>query len=189
MGHSIHYLTYPEKINKREVIADCKEIFRNEGGEYGLSEVEYKSRTFDSYDEAVEYIEQNYCGDYEQVAFKYKEPTEPPKSQVYQKLLAQQKELKERYYAMERKVHFSSDNVKSSFIACKKCGSKLASNYIRSNNCPLCGNDLRPPTTINNIKRIKEKLEDVSDKIKRIELEHSKKSKNIRWIVKIEFHV
>lgn len=190
MGHSIHYLTYPEKLDKREVYADCQEVCEREGNTLGLDKsIKFYDRVFDSYDDAVEYIEHNLCGNYEQVAFKYKEPTTPPKTQMYQKLIEQQKELRQRYSDMNRKIHFSSDSVKSNFIACKNCGSKLASKYIRSNNCPLCGNDLRPPTTINNIKRVKDKLDDVNAKIRKIELEHSKKSKNIGWIVKIEFHV
>lgn len=33
-------------------------------------------------------------------------------------------------------------------IGCKKCGSQLAKEYLKDDCCPLCGNDLRAPSTI-----------------------------------------
>lgn len=33
-------------------------------------------------------------------------------------------------------------------IGCKKCGSQLAREFLKDDKCPLCGNDLRPASTI-----------------------------------------
>ena len=58
-------------------------------------------------------------------------------------------------YVEEHSVKtFSAKN-----IGCKKCGSSLAKDYLKSDICPLCGNDLRAASTIEGETALKQKLE------------------------------
>lgn len=65
---------------------------------------------------------------------------------------------------------------------------------MRSNKCPLCGNDIRSDTTK---KRIKAKYDNLLEIRKQLELENKKlltkqakqiNNANIRWLVKVEYH-
>ena len=53
--------------------------------------------------------------------------------------------------------------------------------------CPVCGNDLRSKTELKKIDRKHEKLDELRDQIRKIEVKSSKNHK-IKWLVKIEFH-
>lgn len=63
----------------------------------------------------------------------------------------------------ERIKKFAEENSVKTFtsktIGCKKCGSSLAKDYLKSDICPLCGNDLRSPTTIERENALKQKVE------------------------------
>lgn len=93
---------------------------------------------------------------------------------------------------MENKIHY--EGVKSQFISCKKCGSKLASKYIGKtirNTCPACYTDLRPASTLSAISNAKQKWEKAKAELKKAELkmQKTKESKaKIKWLVKVEYH-
>lgn len=57
-------------------------------------------------------------------------------------------------YARENSIHTHT----SEFRGCKKCGSKLATRYIKGENCPLCGNDLRSETVVKTLNGYAEKI-------------------------------
>ena len=82
--------------------------------------------------------------------------------------------------------HFA--NAKSEYIGCKNCGSKIARKYLRRNFCPVCDADLRPETTLNRIAALRTKAEKSSDALKAELTKQALKAKNVRWLVKIEFH-
>ena len=50
-------------------------------------------------------------------------------------------------------------------IGCKKCGSSLAKEYLKSDICPLCGADLRSQTTIDGENQMKAKIDELKKKI------------------------
>ena len=57
-------------------------------------------------------------------------------------------------YARENSIHTHT----SEFRGCKKCGSKLATKYVKGENCPLCGNDLRSETVVKTLNGYAEKI-------------------------------
>ena len=63
----------------------------------------------------------------------------------------------------DRIKKFAEENSVKTFasktIGCKKCGSSLAKDYLKSDVCPLCGNDLRSTTTIERENVLKQKAE------------------------------
>ena len=80
--------------------------------------------------------------------------------------------------------YYSPDTVKSKYITCKHCGSKLSVAYLKQNDCPLCHEDLRPATIQ---ERYKKKLENLKKLTKDVEA-YRESHKVIYWLVKIEYH-
>lgn len=75
---------------------------------------------------------------------------------------------------------------KAQLVGCKKCGSRLNREYLKSNFCPLCGADMRSETELHRIQRLREKAEDAEKKI--IEAKRKSKKGKVYWLVKIEWH-
>ena len=50
-------------------------------------------------------------------------------------------------------------------IGCKKCGSSLAKEYLKSDVCPLCGTDLRSQSTIDGENQMKAKIDELKKRI------------------------
>lgn len=78
---------------------------------------------------------------------------------------------------------------KSQYLGCKNCGSKLNKDFLLTNRCPLCGTDMRSPTELQRIARLKAKAEAASNAKEAEERKMSKKSKDMFWLVQIEYHV
>lgn len=74
-------------------------------------------------------------------------------------------------YAAENSIHTHT----SEFRGCKKCGSKLATKYIKGENCPLCGNDLRSETVTKTLRNYKEKINALT---KELQVEMKKVGRN-----------
>ena len=77
---------------------------------------------------------------------------------------------------------------------CAKCGSSLNRSVLiqkfgqRANYCPLCGADFRSPTVLKAIANAKERYEKVCAELKEAEKKAARNSKEIQWLVKIEYH-
>ena len=137
---------------------------------------------FNSKQDAADYL-QSESGkhDYLQMAVLYKEvkPTAKLK-ELKDKLEEAAEELKKT-----SSPYYSSSTVKSKFIGCKHCGSKLAVSYIKGNTCPLCGEDLRPESELKRVARLKDKVKKLKENIKTIE----NRNFELYWLVKVEYHV
>lgn len=72
--------------------------------------------------------------------------------------------------------------------AAKTAVPRLHENNLRRNFCPVCDADLRPETTLNRIAALRTKAEKSSDALKAELTKQALKAKNVRWLVKIEFH-
>ena len=144
---------------------------------------EDESRPYDSYQEALNYLENRSVSyDYDQRAVRFY--TEP-KTKKYADLKERYAKVKDELEHLKKAVYYTSMTVKSKLITCKCCGSKLAVSFLNSNNCPLCGMDLRPETELLRIKRLTAKEKELKTKIS----DEKKKNKNgLRWLVKVEYH-
>lgn len=96
-------------------------------------------------------------------------------------------------------MEHSLANLKSEFISCPKCRSKLSRQYIgRSNSrfhnegCPVCGEtDIRAPYIHDQLKSFQDKIDKWLQQLKEEELYLAKKISSkvkIKWLVKIEYH-
>ena len=188
MSHNIEHFTYPEKVDKNKVQKELDHYAAMEDWQEGCTGLYRKIRWIDgrvygSYEEAEEVIKKLDRGDYDQLAVKYDEyhkPKDDKSTELANKLLAAGDEYRKRDFAVYPR------SVTSAFIGCKKCGSKLAREYLRTNSCPVCRTDMRPEYILKSIQAAKNKMErvqkEVSDYAKR------KGTKEIMWLVKIEYH-
>ena len=104
-------------------------------------------------------------------------------------------ELQKKHYDLKNTQHYTTSTVKSEFLGCKNCGSRLAVKYLRGNQCPLCRADLRPKTTLDRLRTMEENIVELIkqvDDLSRAEnakaAERAKKCETF-WLVRIEYHV
>lgn len=202
MSHVVKHETYDENVNKNIVQSEWDHYAAMEDWQEGCSGLSKKIRWInhicENYEEAMKYIEEKDDGWYDQLAVKYLEYHELKKSKALLTMEEQLEKLKKRKTEMTSKIHYA--NVKSNFISCRNCESKINSKYFTEkvsnnirlkNTCPICKSDLRPQSTLDSIKNIEKKIEELKKKIKleerKIE-EKEKKKATIKWLVKIEFH-
>ena len=189
MGHNIMHEVYPENVDRNKVQRDWDNYVAHADRGEGCGGLSKKIRWLeghvcDSYEDAENYIRQKDDGWYDQLAVRFLVPREDT---------AKIRDLKERVAAaykkatdIRRDVHYS--HCESSYIACRYCGSRLATKYIKSNICPLCGKDLRPTSAILRQERAELKAQELQKKLDDGIKKESKKNGDIKWLVKIEYH-
>ena len=77
-------------------------------------------------------------------------------NQKYNKIRLQKEE-----YIKKHSIH----NLKSEYIGCKQCGSKLKLKLIHGDICPLCYNDLRSKTTVQKLKEYSIAMNNIQEEI------------------------
>lgn len=198
MGHIVNYDTCEDNKTARvECEAYWNEVAEHDDWQEGCSGLCKPIRWIDhvctDYEEADEYIKAHDNGGYDQLAVKFCKypPIKPTKT--YETLKERADRLTARYIELSNNIHYKG--VKSAYVSCKNCGSKLASSYFGGrlgNNCPICGADLRPESTLTAINNAKANAEKAKDDL-RIEEKNInnklKKNAKIVWLVKTEYHV
>lgn len=191
MSHEIRYFTYKETVDKKSVQRECDHYAAMEDWQEGCSGLFRPIRWLDfsiceDYDAAMRTIQNLDRHDYDQLAVKYYEYEQNESGK--KKIQALKDACNEAYKAFRAKDEVLYVNtVKSAFVGCKKCGSKLARDSLRSNFCPVCRADLRSDTTKTAIASAKKKWENAQKKIEDAEKANRGKKK-VMWLVKIEFH-
>ena len=194
MGHIIDYDVYSEKVSKSDVQEKWDKIAYGREGSGLPNKIRWLDITLNSYEEAKEYISKVDKGWYDCLAVKYKD-FDISSIKAPKKL----QELKDRCSRLEKEYREISNIVecktfKSQLITCKQCNSKLNKDYMRSNKCPLCGNDIRSDTTKKRIKAKYDALlsirQQIEEENKKLLTKQSKQINNatIRWLVKVEYH-
>lgn len=195
MSHNIEYFTYNENCNRKQIQRELDDFVAHEDWMEGASGLDSEIRWLESvgvcesYEKAKRFIEANDRNNYDCLAVRYKEGNK--ENEKNDKKL---KELTEKYekvhkakFDLEQAYHFY--NVKSETIGCKNCGSKIASRYMRTRNtCPVCCADMRPQTTLDRIKALSAKSSECEKQMIARMDELAKKSFEIKWLVKIEYH-
>lgn len=194
MGHIIDYDVYSEKVSKSYVQEKWDKIAYGREGSGLPNKIRWLDITLNSYEEAKEYISKVDKGWYDCLAVKYKD-FDISSIKAPKKL----QELKDRCSRLEKEYREISNIVecktfKSQLITCKQCNSKLNKDYMHSNKCPLCGNDIRSDTTKKRIKAKYDALlsirQQIEEENKKLLTKQSKQINNatIRWLVKVEYH-
>jgi predicted Zn-ribbon and HTH transcriptional regulator len=191
MSHNIQYFTYKEDVNRKRVQAELDNYVAHEDWEEGCTGLYSPIRwiehcgVLNSYDEALEYIKRHDKGWYDCLAVRYKESV--VRGSAALRTAQERLEVAEKKWRdLDSKLHYA--DVKSDFIGCRNCGSKVSRKYLKSNRCPVCNSDMRPQSTLDTLARYKANL----DKQRALVAEEKKKSasKNGKtlWLVKIEYH-
>lgn len=181
MGHNIIHEVYPENVDRNKVQRDWDNYVAHADRGEGCGGLSKKIRWLeghvcDSREEAEKYIQREDRGWYDQLAVRFRALKEDT---------AKIKHLRERAFAAYKRVadirndiHYS--HCESAYIACRYCGSRLATKYIKSNICPLCGKDLRPTTVLLRQERAEIMARERQDKLDAEIAKESKKNDNIK---------
>ncbi len=73
----------------------------------------------------------------------------------------------------------------SKSIGCKKCGSQLAKEYLKDDFCPLCGNDLRAPSTIEGEAQYRQRIDTMKKELDYLGVCNQIKNGKIGYLLKV----
>ena len=189
MSHEIMWSTYSEKVDRKKVQAEwdahVRIADRGEGAS-GASKIRWLDSLpiCDGYEAAEKLIAQNDKGFFDCLAVRYYGVTEPTNGIVDARQKANAAWT--AYNDANAAIHYKG--VKSAFVSCKNCGSKLSTQYLNTNWCPLCRHDLRPESARARLAARKKKAEAATKNAHEVELKEAKKKRNVMWLVKIEYH-
>lgn len=189
MGHAIEYFSVSDR---KEIMQTAEEFAyynvdrqENPSGDYHGTMTIHDDIICESYEDAIAKIDSLDRGFYDDHAVRYKDKSALKPTKQMEALKARMMKNIEngRGYADEHSVK----RRKSEFAGCKKCGSKIAIKHMRTERCPVCGNDLRPEYVIERLKKYNVDLEKMRKQY--AELEKNQKGKcPIRWAFKVEVH-
>lgn len=189
MGHYVEMLTFEEGVPKTKIVQYCEEwgkynCDRQENPNGGLPRaIEFKNVIFNSRAEAEEYLSK-LCGNYEQVAVRFKVRTRSEKQNATRKKMYDDLTLLNKQIREIEKSNYFEDRA-SKFIGCKHCGSKLNISYLKDV-CPVCKKDLRSETFLTKLNKAKVNASNLEEKL--YELKDDVITGQIDWLVKLEVH-
>lgn len=190
MSHNIRYFTYQESVNPQDVKKELDSFVAHEDYQEGCTGLYHDIRWINSVicedeESAQEMIEQNDRGDYDNVAVRfYDYDIRKLMSPEYEELNKKVDEVY-RHLNQLQNVCYPQTYV-AQFISCKKCGSRIARRYIKSNFCPVCRGDMRPAHILNKIGAAERKWKAALKQ--RGEYAEKNCKRVIKWLVKIEYH-
>ena len=189
--HNIEHRTYPEYCDKNEVQIDLDEYVASQDRGEGCSGLSNDIRWLESAgviadrDTAYKYLESHDRGWYDNLAVRFyaqkgAKSTEKRTAELNKRV----RDCADRYRKLSQE--FWPHTVKSDFVGCKHCGSKIKRTYLSTNFCPVCQMDLRPETTLNRLSSLKKSYDKAAAALK----EHQTKNGGsvIKWLVKFEYH-
>ena len=190
MGHIINYKVVPEDCNRNAVIgAICEEVEHEdwqEGGCYHGNLTWHEDRVYESERDAHEAIERFDNGFYDDHAVLFRDGGSVAPSKELEKLDDYRKRTLEKRDAFARE--HSVANLAARYIGCRKCGSKLAREFVRGERCPLCHADLRADYITAKIAAYDAKVAEIDERIEAAKKKLASRAE-VCWLVKYEYHV
>lgn len=194
MSHNPTYRDYAYTANPKKIESSLADFVRHACWQEGGSLVPIKwndKKTFNSYDEAYDYLESTDNGWYDNRAVVYLDTSKVKKeSKKLDDLRRRLKEWYDRKNAIVCTYHFAE--AKASLIGCKTCGSKIAVEFMRRrNNCPVCGKSMLSDTKQAQLERAKEMIESLTKEVRAEEKSLHEKALNKaekRWLVYFDYH-
>lgn len=188
MSHAVDYFT----VEKRsEIIPSAEEYaFYNTDREENPCGSYHGNMTIhndicESYDDAMEFIEKHDSGWYSDHAVQYKDKSELKPTKQMENLKARMHKNTDDRNEYQKK--HSVRNRKAEFSRCEKCGSRIATGYMKSNRCPVCGHDMRAEYIIERLAKYDEDFKKMQQQYKELEKKQTGKCP-IKWLVKVEVH-
>ncbi len=189
--HNIFYVDMNENGNKGDLEERLYDHARRDGDGICVSFRWDNSTLKNNRKEAEDYLEKiaekhfYYCGAVKYYAYpslkSSKKDTLMKKKDIYTKKLND----------LNQKNHFA--DLKSKLFTCSNCESKVNKNYIRYNQCPCCGQDLRSKTVLDTIQKYKVIIDETARNIEEEEKSLQEKARKkgqveIKWLVRCEYH-
>ncbi len=181
--HNIDYFDYKENVDQKKITNELMDYIQ-ENGEYGGEDIRWCREAICENEEAArKWIEGHDNGWYDQLAVRYYKPI-PNKTKKLEEL---DQKVKDAYSVYNERNNASYVKTRTSdFIGCSNCKSRMNAKYLLRNFCPICGEDLRTETILKSIAAAKSKWE--AAKKTREDYINKHSNKEIRWLVKIEYH-
>ena len=188
MGHLIQYMSFSKNATKEEMYG-ARSVFIEDNGERDNGCLMSRDNGFtlhniicESYDEAVEKINQLDRGFYDDHGVMYKAYRGESKAMVTSRDKVRETRDKKAAYIKANRIQ----NRTSDTITCPKCRSRLNLGYLEGQTCPLCRTDLRSNTVQSRIKAFDSKIKELDRKYEELE---KKQKYEVRWLVKLEIHM
>lgn len=190
MGHEVIYRDFAVTTKKKDIENELNDYVHHvtwqEGGGGLARPIRwYDNSICDDYESASEFLHDEDKGWYDQLAVKYRE-TVAKHSFKYEEIDKKANELYSKLWKEKNEVYARSR--KSEFMGCDNCGSKLRTSLVKSNRCPMCGHDFRPKSTLERLDKMEAKLVKLREDARQIAIKESKNAE-VRWLVKIEYHI
>ena len=191
MGHCTDYIVVDKKKNIMGVAQDFAfyntDRYENPSGRYHNSLDVLEGTVYDDYDSAYEK-----ALELERLRGSYNDFAIPFYSSVKQKPTKQMGNIEKRMekIIVDKKEYEEKHSIKSlssKLVTCKHCESKLAKDFLKRNNCPVCGKDLRSQYILDRIKKYDEDYKKLNKQLTEIKKKRNKKGP-IKWLVKVEVH-
>lgn len=185
MGHCIHYNEYPERTDPHVFINDAYELARRDGDSGYHGNLQIHNIRFDSREEAEDAIDGLDTGYYSDHAVKFLDYSKCAPTKTMQEITKRIDKLHE-----QRTKYLDEHSVmkqKAKLITCRNCESKISREWLKTEYCPVCRNDLRADY-------IKERLKEFDKKENELRKQYGTAEKKLKskaqtkWLVKIEFH-
>lgn len=185
MGHEIMHLTFDSNQSKKSIVNYCADIVEEDGDGGSLGGIRFIDyELFDSYEEALEYIEKNDRGWYDNIGVKYRIPKQTKGLRA----------LEEKKTKAVNKYHLVSRDIKEAiifqdYVRCRHCKKNIPGRKLFSVTCPYCKGDMRTKANIERVQKLKDKAnlytKQYEDEYERLKFE----SDEFEWLVKIEYHI
>lgn len=186
MGHTISYEVFTDGTPKEAMRETVLNIVHNSGDRYGTERIDFFDAIHEDQDAAEKWIEaHDRNGSYRGIAVRFYDYSgiKPTKKMLEIQAKVQETRQKAAAYAKEHSVK----TFKATYVGCPHCGSRLKRELLWGEQCPLCRKDLRSNTTLTQIKKYEDKIQDLWAKHKK-ESQKDKKNAKICWLVKYEYH-
>ena len=186
MSHNIEYFEYPESTKESAIEKKLQNYVEvrcvAEGGHLGA--IRWMNKHIcSSRADAENFLKENDKGWYDCLAVRFRIPASGNKK--VEELRGKAAIAHGAYYQSNQVVATAS--MKSAFVACKSCGSKLNREKLKTNFCPVCRADMRSKTELARINRLLQKALKADEELERAENSASKHG-TVKWLVKIEYH-
>lgn len=184
--HNILHWAYPEKTSISVIESDVINYVKSHGDRYGTERIVILSTMpFDNEEQAETYIremDRGFYGGYAVKFYDYSQTQDTKKTKQLKIKLADIMHKKSEYIATHHVKDF-----KASYIGCSKCGSKINKQFLRSDKCPVCYQDLRAESILERIANFDTRIIECQEKIQQ-EIQKQKDKAEKKWLVKFEYH-
>lgn len=184
MKHQINMIVENKNVDRKLVELNANEEAMHNSSSDLSGKIEWREDLiFDSCNQAEKFIkEESRKKSHLQMAVLFKDlkmtkALENKKDQIVKTFM--------EWENLKKKDYFK--NIKSETIVCPHCKSKVNVDYVKFNECPVCGTNLRSKSVEDRIKNKRIELDKLYDELE--EIQKDPNNQELKWLIKYEYHV